>query len=140
MGDPRFVLPVADTGRPIDCDLGRGQDLAVDVASGKGPPIPFQARVEQTLNAPVRMPVVHHPPSFRSRMLRDVRVAPDGKLVVYSALGHLYTRPLPAGEPKRLTSAGADTYEFFPSFSRDGQWIVYTTWSDANRARPRHQA
>ena len=70
-------------------------------------------------------------------MLRDVRVAPDGKLVVYSALGHLYTRPLPAGEPKRLTSAGADTYEFFPSFSRDGQWIVYTTWSDANQGRVR---
>ena len=62
---------------------------------------------------------------------------PTAALVVYSALGHLYTRPLPAGEPKRLTSAGADTYEFFPSFSRDGQWIVYTTWSDANQGRVR---
>ncbi len=116
---------------------GEGKIWRVDVASGKGQPIPFQARVEQTLNAPVRMPRPVHPAEFPVRMLRDVRVAPDGKLVVYSALGHLYTRPLPSGEPKRLTSAGADTYEFFPSFSRDGQWIVYTTWSDANQGRVR---
>ena len=116
---------------------GEGKIWRVDVASGKGQPIPFQARVEQTLNAPVRMPRPVHPAEFPVKMLRDVRVAPDGKLVVYSALGHLYTRPLPAGEPKRLTSAGADTYEFFPSFSRDGQWIVYTTWSDANQGRVR---
>ena len=116
---------------------GEGKIWRVDVASGKGQPIPFQARVEQTLNAPVRMPRPVHPAEFPVKMLRDVRVAPDGKLVVYSALGHLYARPLPAGEPKRLTAAGADTYEFFPSFSRDGQWIVYTTWSDANQGRVR---
>ena len=116
---------------------GEGKIWRVDVASGKGQPIPFQARVEQTLNAPVRMPRPVHPAEFPVRMLRDVRVAPDGKLVVYSALGHLYTRTLPSGEPKRLTSAGADTYEFFPSFSRDSQWIVYTTWSDANQGRVR---
>ena len=30
-------------------------------------------------------------------MLRDVRVSPDGKRVVYSALGNLYTRALPDG-------------------------------------------
>ncbi len=73
-------------------------------------------------------------------MLRDVRVSPDGKLVVYSALGHLYTRTLPSGEPKRLTapaSGGKDTYEFFPTFSRDGQWIVYTTWNDTEFGRVR---
>ena len=95
-------------------------------------------------------------------MLRDVRVSPDGKLVVYSALGHLYVRPLPAGEPRRLTAPGsttttsngngngngsagaasqqpaaspADTYEYFPSFSNDGQLIVYTTWNDTQMGR-----
>ena len=114
---------------------GEGKLWRVDVASGKGQPIPFQARVEQTLNAGVRMPRAVHPAEFPVRMLRDVRVSPDGTLVVFSALGHLYTRTLPSGEPKRLTPAaagGKDTYEFFPAFSRDGQWIVYTTWNDAD--------
>jgi len=125
---------------------GEGKIWRVDSASGKGQPIPFQARVEQTLNAAVRVPRAVHPAEFPVKMLRDVCVAPDGKLVVYSALGHLYTRTLPSGEPKRLTPAapggkdgndGKDTYEFFPTFSRDGQWIAYTTWNDAALGRVR---
>jgi hypothetical protein len=56
-------------------------------------------------------------------------------MVVYSALGQLYVKDLPSGEPRRLTKDAH--YEFFPSFSRDGQWIVYTTWSDADHGRLR---
>ena len=118
---------------------GEGKIWRVDVASGKGQQIPFRVHVEQTLNAGVRPTRAVHPAEFPVKMLRDVRVSPDGKLVVFSALGHLYSRTLPSGEPKRLTAASAsgnDTYEFFPSFSRDGQWIVYTTWNDAD-VRPR---
>lgn len=119
---------------------GEGKIWRVDVASGKGQPIPFLARVEQTLNAAVRVPRAVHPPEFPVKMLRDVRVSPDGTLVVFSALGHLYTRTLPSGEPKRLTPAspaGKESFEFFPAFSRDGQWIVYTTWNDADLGRVR---
>ncbi len=119
---------------------GEGKIWRVDVASGKGQPIPFVARVEQTLNAAVRVPRAVHPPELPVKMLRDVRVSPDGTLVVFSALGHLYTRTLPSGEPKRLTPvspAGKETYEFFPAFSRDGQWIAYTTWNDADLGRVR---
>ena len=119
---------------------GEGKIWRVDVASGKGQPIPFRVHVEQTLNAGVRPTRAVHPAEFPVKMLRDVRVSPDGKLVVFSALGHLYSRALPSGEPKRLTAASAsgnETYEFFPSFSRDGQWIVYTTWNDADAGRVR---
>ena len=138
---------------------GEGKIWKVDVASGKGQQIPFTARVEQTINDALRFKQTVHPDEFPVRMLRDVRVAPDGKVVAYSALGHLYVRPLPDGQPRRLTtpsttttsngnggsqaavrsaqSANADTYEFFPSFSRDGQWIVFTTWNDAQMGRVR---
>ena len=142
---------------------GEGKIWRVDVASGKGQQIPFNARVEQTLNDALRFPQKVHTDEFPVKMLRDVRVSPDGKLVVYSALGHLYVRTLPDGQPKRLTPAAAqrttdangngggsgaaqaqqpqtaptDTYEFYPAFSRDGQWIVYTTWSDRDAGRVR---
>ncbi|MCC7293046.1 MAG: PD40 domain-containing protein [Phycisphaerales bacterium] len=33
------------------------------------------------------------------------------------------------GAPRRLTKQD-DHFEFYPSFSRDGKWIVYTTWKD----------
>ena len=137
---------------------GEGKFWRVDVASGKGQQIPFNVHVEQTLNEALRFPQEVHPDEFPVKMLRDVRVSPDGKMAVYSALGHLHVRPLPDGQPKRLTPAAAtrtssardgsngaaqqapapsDTYEFFPAFSRDGQWIVYTTWSDAEMGRVR---
>jgi imidazolonepropionase-like amidohydrolase/Tol biopolymer transport system component len=114
---------------------GEGKIWSVDVASGKGQQVPFTASVEQTLNDALRFPQQVHPDQFPVRMLRDVRVSPDGGLVVYSALGHLYTKRLPDGQPKRLTSH--DRLEFFPSFSRDGQWIVYTTWKDGELGRVR---
>ena len=114
---------------------GEGKIWKVDVASGKGQPLSFSVKVEQTLNDALRFPQKVHPEEFPVRMLRDVRVSPDGTVVVYSALGHLYTRHLPDGQPQRLTKD--DRLEFFPSFSRDGQWIVYTTWTDAEMGRVR---
>ncbi len=67
--------------------------------------------------------------TFPVRMLRWVAVSPDGKRVVYQALGYLYVRDLPSGAPKRLTTQ-TDHFEFYPSWSRDGKSIVYTTWND----------
>jgi imidazolonepropionase-like amidohydrolase/Tol biopolymer transport system component len=114
---------------------GQGKFWRVDVENGEAREIPFTARVEQTLNAPVRPALTVHEDEFPVRMLRDVRTSPDGARVVYSALGHLYAKDLPNGKPRRLTK-DAD-YEFFPSFSRDGQWIAYTTWSDEHHGRLR---
>jgi Tol biopolymer transport system component/imidazolonepropionase-like amidohydrolase len=115
---------------------GEGKIWRVDAATGSGRQVPFTARVEQTLNDAVRFPQKVHTDEFPVRMLRDVRTSPDGKTVAYSALGHIYVKPLPGGPPRRLT-AGSGPFEFYPSFSRDGQWIVYTTWSDAGFGRVR---
>jgi imidazolonepropionase-like amidohydrolase/Tol biopolymer transport system component len=118
---------------------GEGKIWRVDVESGKGTQVPFTARVEQRVQRAVRSRQAAHSDEFPVRMLRDVRVSPDGTRVVYSALGQLYARTLPDGEPKRLTDSASapETYEFFPSFSRDGQWIVYTTWNDRDMGRLR---
>src|SRR5262249_40048965 len=69
------------------------------------------------------------------RMLRHVVTSPDGSRVVYSALGHLYIKKLPDGEPARLTTA--DALEAFPSFSRDGRSIAYASWTDKDGGRIR---
>ena len=114
---------------------GEGKIWRVDVATGEGQPIPFTASVEQTINEALRFPQKVHPDEFPVRMLRDVRVSPDGRTVVFSAVGHLYIRKLPEGTPQRLTKD--DRFEFFPAFSADGQWIAYTTWSDSEFGRVR---
>jgi imidazolonepropionase-like amidohydrolase len=66
---------------------------------------------------------------FPVKMLRWVEVSSKGDKVLYQALGHIYVRDLPNGTPRRLTSQN-EHFEFYPTFSRDGQWVVFTTWDD----------
>ena len=112
---------------------GKGGLWRVDVAAKTGTRIPFRAKVEQTVNEPLRFSREVAPQKFPVRMLRHVKVAPDGRSVVYSALGHLYLRALPEGEPRRLTQDAA--HEAWPTFSPDGKSIAYVTWDDEARGR-----
>jgi Tol biopolymer transport system component len=54
--------------------------------------------------------------------------SPDGKHLVFSAVGHLYVMDLPGGKPERLTEGEA--LEYAPSFSADGTQLTFVTWSD----------
>jgi imidazolonepropionase-like amidohydrolase/Tol biopolymer transport system component len=114
---------------------GEGRIWSVDVPAARGVEIPFRARVEQTTYERLVFPQHVHPKQFPVRMLRNVKVAPDGSAVAYDALGQVYVRPLPAGEPKRLTTDPA--FELDPAWSPDARQIVYATWSDADAGRLR---
>lgn len=110
-----------------------GKLRRVDATTATASVIPFHVKDTRAVTPALRFPVEVHPERFHTRMLRWVQVAPDGKSVVFQALGQLYIRDLSdgkaSGQPRRLTS-DADVLEHYPSFSRDGQWIVYTTWND----------
>src|SRR5690606_27750167 len=69
------------------------------------------------------------PDSFDVRMLRWVSVSPDGRSVVYNALGKLWVKSLPNGEPRRLTNDDR-RFELYPAWSPDGRRIAFTTWDD----------
>lgn len=120
---------------------GEGTIWKVDVAARTGEPVPFSARVELTINEALRFKQNVAPDEFPVRMLRDVNTSPDGSAVVYSALGRLYRKPLPGGQPAKLTKDAADWasqwLEFDPSFSRDGKWIAYSAWNDRDFGRVR---
>ena len=102
----------------------------LDVATKQVRDIPFHVADTRRVTEAVRSPVAVAPDSVHAKMLRWVSVSPKGDKVVYSALGHLYVRPLPNGTPKRLTTQ-SDHWEFYPSWSRDGGSIVYVTWNDS---------
>ncbi len=107
----------------------RGKILRVDTATGKARDVLFHVKDNRTVVEAVRFAQKVAPKRFDVKMLKNVRVSPAGDRVAYQALGHIYLRDLPEGEPKRLTEQD-DHFEFFPDFSRDGRQIVYTTWND----------
>ncbi|MGE0209957.1 MAG: amidohydrolase family protein, partial [Lysobacteraceae bacterium] len=109
----------------------QGKLWRVDAASGAPTRIPFSAQVEQTVAQPLRFEQTLDAGQFSPKMIRDVATSPDGKSVVFHALGQLYTRALPNGAPRRLT-ANQGVSEYQPSFSPDGRTLLYTTWSDAD--------
>ena len=91
--------------------------------------LPFHVAGARKVAPAVRFPVQVAPREFDVKALRGVTVAPDGKSVVYQALGHLYIRTLPEGQPRRLTRQ-TDHFEQDPAFARDGKHVVFTTWDD----------
>ncbi|MBB3208550.1 Tol biopolymer transport system component/imidazolonepropionase-like amidohydrolase [Rhodopirellula rubra] len=107
----------------------KGKIRRIDIDSGTADVIPFRIRDHRDVRKAVRHPIPVGGDEFDVKMLQSVQVSPDGTQVVYQALGHLYLKTLPDGVPTRLTEQ-SDHFEFSPSFSKDGRYIVYTTWND----------
>ena len=101
----------------------------LDIASKAVTNIPFHVKTTRRVQEALRVPIEVAPREFPVKMLRWVEVSPRGNQVVYQALGYLWLRDLPNGTPRRLTKQN-EHFEFYPSWSRDGRSIVYTTWHD----------
>ncbi|MCA1798951.1 MAG: amidohydrolase family protein [Xanthomonadaceae bacterium] len=106
-----------------------GKIHRIDARSGSIAEIPFRVEDTRQIVEAQHVSVDPAPARFDLKMLRWVQVSPRGDRVVFQALGHLYVRDLPNGTPRRLTRQN-DHFELQPSFSRDGRFIVYTSWSD----------
>lgn len=114
-------------GRSIVATAG-GRIWRYAVADGKRTEIPFNATIDQTLTESLHTPRRVGDGDVRARILRWPVETPDGRTLVFSALGHLYSMPVPSGTPKRLTSS--NDLEYAPSFSRDGRTLAFVTWND----------
>lgn len=91
--------------------------------------IPFHVKKTMETREALRRNVNVAPEEFHTKMLRWVTVSPDGEQVVFESLGKLWVRDLPNGKPERLTRQ-ENHFELYPSWSRDSDEIVYTTWDD----------
>lgn len=106
-----------------------GKIWRVDPFKGSAAEIPFHVKDTRELREPMRFAQNVAPEKFAVHQLRGAQVSPDGRRVVYSALGSLYVKDLPDGAPRRLTKQN-EAFEFAPSWARDGKSLVYATWRD----------
>jgi imidazolonepropionase-like amidohydrolase/Tol biopolymer transport system component len=107
----------------------KGKIRRINVADGSESIIPFRIKDTRRVTQVLRYPVEVAPKEFDVKMLRWVQVSPNGKQVLFQALGHIYVRDLPDGEATRLTNR-RDEFEFCPNWTRNGKQIIYTTWND----------
>ena len=109
---------------------GKGKLWKVNAISGAAKEIPFSVDVVQKVAETVRFEQKVAPDKFQIKVLRDVVTAPNGKTLVFNALGHLWQTNLPKGKAKRLTKD--QDFEFEAAYSPDGNSLVYVTWNDQN--------
>jgi Tol biopolymer transport system component len=107
---------------------GEGKIWRVDVADKEGTEIPFEATVKTRVAETIHFKNDAYTEKFESKVIRHAVTSPDGKYLVFNAVGHLWKMDLPKGKPERLTEA--NEFEFEPSFAPDGTSIVYVTWDD----------
>ncbi|GAB3005429.1 amidohydrolase family protein [Cyclobacterium sediminis] len=93
--------------------------------------VPFSVDVNMPLAKWVHFDHRIEREEFSVKMIRDVSTSPDGQSIVFRALGYIWTKKLPNGKPKRLTSG--EDFEAEPSFSPDGKKIAFVTWNDINK-------
>ncbi len=104
-----------------------GKIQRVSLADGSAAVIPFNAKVAAPIGPLLGQSQTTDDGPVRARIIQTPRQAPDGSAVVFSALTHLYRMTLPSGTPTRLVTD--DTPAFQPSWSPDGRWVTYVTWS-----------
>jgi Tol biopolymer transport system component len=103
----------------------QGKLWRVDADKGTPVQIPFTAAVEQTVTEPLRFEQTLDQGTFAPKMIRDVATSPDGRTLVFHAVGRLWTKALPNGAPARLTSADGVS-EYQPAFSPDARKLLYS--------------
>jgi len=127
---PRFAF--TPDGASIVITAG-GKLWSVNAASGTPAPIPFTAEVEQIVEKALRFRQDIGSDTFRVRMVAWPTQSPDGRSLLFSAVGSLWSMPLPNGTARKLATEGGLAYS--PRFSPDGRTIAYVSWSDTEGGR-----
>ncbi len=106
-----------------------GKIWRVPLAEGAEPlAVPFRVRTELEIGPELAFQYpIDDRVRFTVRQIRDAVPSPDGTTLAFAALDRLYVRPIPDGEPRRLTEL--DMVEAQPAWSPDGDWITFVTWS-----------
>ncbi|SDS11230.1 amidohydrolase family protein [Gramella sp. MAR_2010_147] len=107
-----------------------GKINKVDIDSYEVSEIPFQVNNNIEIAETLQTDHQVFSEKFNPKVIRHAVTSPNGKTLVFNAVGFLWKKSLPNGKPQRITNS--EDFEFEPSFSPDGNHIIYVTWDDQN--------
>jgi len=108
----------------------------IDIKSKVVTDIPMHLKIKKEITPALRFAVDVAPDVFEVKMARWSQLIDSGKNVLFQALGYLRIHETESGISRRLTSQ-TNHFEFHPSISHDGQWVVYTSWDDQDLGQVR---
>ena len=106
----------------------KGKLWRVVIGTNNQTEIPFNITVNQQVAETCQFKQQVDMPEATALVIRHATTSPDGKILIFNALGNLWKKDLPNGRPTRLTKS--TDIEDEPSFSRDGQYLAYITFND----------
>jgi Tol biopolymer transport system component len=101
----------------------------LNIATRKVSTIPFHAHVDLPIGPYLRQNIREETGPVRARLIQTPSQNANGSSLTFSALAHVYTMSLVDRIPHRLTTSSLP--EFDPSWSPDGRFIAYVTWTAA---------
>ncbi|BDD00998.1 amidohydrolase family protein [Persicobacter psychrovividus] len=122
---------------PDDQDIiiyGEGKLHRVNTQTGQSVIIPFEAEIEQQVATALRFKHQVAPEQFTAKAIRHLTTSPDGKKIYFHAVGHLYEQNAEGGKAQRLFN-DQHHFEYEPQVSPDGRYLVYVSWSDAEKGK-----
>jgi Tol biopolymer transport system component len=113
-----------------------GKIVRVNAADGRSNIIPFVANVHRVISQQARRQTNLDPDSaVPVRYIQWPTASPNGRQLVFVALGRLWQMDLPNGTPHALTSDMQDAVQMTPAWSPDGGRIAFTSWSNEKRGQ-----
>jgi imidazolonepropionase-like amidohydrolase/Tol biopolymer transport system component len=109
----------------------KGKIWKVDTENKTASEIPFKVEAKHRITEAVKFEQKAFTDKFNAKIIRHAVTSPDGKYLVFNAVGYLWKKELPGGKPVRITQS--TDFEFEPAFSKDGKTLAYVTWNDAEK-------